>query len=59
MFTLSTQGAAAHELICFKVTHCSKEVTFFNFWAEPKICTFKFRDKRGLVKHLENHNSED
>ena len=29
MFTLSTQGAAARELICYKVTLCSKVVTFF------------------------------
>ena len=33
---LSTQGAVAADLICFKVTHCSKEVTFFNFLAEAK-----------------------
>ena len=28
---LSAQGAVAHDLICFKVTLCSKVVTFFNF----------------------------
>ena len=31
---LSTQGAVAADLICFKVTHCSKEVTSFNFLAD-------------------------
>ena len=26
---------------------------------QSKKCTLKFRDKCGLVKHLENHDSED
>ena len=31
MFCLSIQGAAARELICCKVTHCSRGITFFKF----------------------------
>ena len=31
MVGLSTQGAVARELICCKVTHCSRGITFFKF----------------------------
>ena len=33
---LSTQGAVAHDLICFKVTLCSRGITSFSFLADQQ-----------------------
>ena len=50
ILSLSTQGAAARDLICFKVTLCSKEVTFFNFLASPLWGTQIQTNKQELLK---------
>ena len=61
---LSTQGAVASELICYKVTHCSKVVTFFSFladllmdWSNLYTHLILSRDMKKSANRIERHNS--